>query len=122
MKWILLACMMVPLSSFAQAKKCLKKKDLAQKYSSQKVKMVHQHGHVVILNEKTYKLNKGYSIDIYAQKSIPVKDKKTNKISHHNKCLVQVKKNMIGTYIYGSFSSGSVKIRADKKIQVVSLR
>ena len=84
--------------------------------------MVHQHGHVIILNEKTYKLNKGYSIDIYAQKRIPVKDKKTNKISHHNKCLVQVKKNMIGTYIYGSFSSGSVKIRADKKVQVVSLR
>ena len=122
MKWILLLIMLVPMNSLAVDKKCMKRKDVKNLYGPQKVKLVSNYGHVLVLNESKYQSDKGYQIDVFALQKVPVKDKKTNKVTHYNKCLVQVKKKMMGTYIYGSFSRSSVKIRSGHKIELVSFR
>lgn len=84
------------------------------------MKYISNYGHVLAIKSSEFDKETGYKMDVYALKDVAVKDEKTKKISHYNKCLTLVKKNIQGNYIYGSFSRSGLKIRSDKKIQRVS--
>ena len=120
MKLISFLIFFMSFSSFAGDKKCLKRKDLKGIYGSQKMKYVSNYGHVLAIKSGQFKQGTGYNMDVYALKKIGVKNQKTKKISHYNKCLTLVKKNMQGTYIYGSFSRSGVQIRSNNKVKRVS--
>jgi hypothetical protein len=119
-KWILAIMIFLPTLSSLADEKCPEREEIEASYQSIKIQYVTNHGHLLAINTTPYSQKQGHLIDVYAAKLQPVKRKGTTEISHYKTCLLPVKKQVLGQYIYGSLTKYGVDIKTDKNVQRIS--